>query len=81
MKLAELTDSQFITANGVYVIKNDNVLIEFRTDDTAAYIGDKLFALAELPMQAGDSLYIPSGLFAAGFGLTETTENGTLFMR
>lgn len=81
VKLAELTDSQFITANGVYVIKNDNVLIEFRTDDTAAYIGDKLFALAELPMQAGDSLYIPSGLFAAGFGLTETTENGTLFMR
>lgn len=81
VKLAELTDSQFIAANGVYVVKNDDVLIEFRTDDTAAYIGDKLFALAELPMQAGDSLYIPSGLFAAGFGLTETTENGTLFMR
>ena len=81
VKLAELTNSQFIAANGVYVVKNDDVLIEFRTDDTAAYIGDKLFALAELPMQAGDSLYIPSGLFAAGFGLTETTENGTLFMR
>lgn len=80
-KLAEFIGAQFIRAKNIYVIKGEDILMEFAAGDPAAYIGDKLLALADPPRVIGDTVYIPSGLFAAGCGLTETTENGTLFMR
>lgn len=80
-KLSELIGAQFIRAKNIYIIKGEDILMEFAAGDPAAYIGDKLLALADPPKMIGDTVYIPSGLFAAGCGLTETTENGTLFMR
>lgn len=80
-KLAELIGAQFIRANDVYVIKGEDILIEFTAGDAAAYIGDKLLALADPPQVIAETAYVPSGLIAAGLGLAEMEENGTLFMR
>lgn len=79
--IAQLIGAQYIPANGVFVIKGNNILIEFTVGSNTAYVGDKLLMTDAAPRRIGTAEYIPSQLLAAGLGLSEQTENGTLFIR
>lgn len=80
-EIAELIGAQYISADGIFVIKGNNILIEFTVGSSTAYVGDKLLMTDDAPKQIGSAEYISPQLLAAGLGLTEQTENGTLFIR
>lgn len=80
-EIAELIGAQYISADGVFVIKGNNILIEFTVGSSTAYVGDKLLMTDAAPKQIGSAEYISPQLLAAGLGLTGQTENGTLFIR
>ncbi len=80
-EIAELIGAQYISADGIFVIKGNNILIEFTAGSSTAYVSDKLLMTDAAPKQIGSVEYISPQLLAAGLGLTEQTENGTLFIR
>ncbi|MGN1120032.1 MAG: stalk domain-containing protein, partial [Oscillospiraceae bacterium] len=80
-RLAEAAGAQFIRAEDVIVIKDENVLIEFKAEDSTAYINDKMFALAKAPFLLNGETYIPVELITAGYGLSEVQEENTTILR